>query len=79
MTSFDLMLVPCRLTVQDPEFWKGLQPVTFGPLPRLQSQVTVIGYPCVPLLAQRPRFWVQCEGALGHVYLRAGSGLGMRK
>ncbi|KAK9844109.1 hypothetical protein WJX81_004691 [Elliptochloris bilobata] len=33
------------LTVQDPEFWKGLQPVTFGPLPRLQSQVTVIGYP----------------------------------
>lgn len=46
MTSFDLVLVLCRLTVQDPEFWKGLQPVTFGPLPRLQSQVTVIGYPC---------------------------------
>ena len=46
VTSRDLVLVPCRLTVQDPEFWKGLQPVTFGPLPRLQSQVTVIGYPC---------------------------------
>ena len=55
VTSCQPGLVQCRLTVQDPEFWKGLQPVTFGPLPRLQSQVTVIGYPCAqPCWPQYP-------------------------
>jgi len=38
-----------RLTVQDPEFWKGLQPVAFGPLPRLQSQVCSSTYQAPPL------------------------------
>ncbi len=58
----------CRLTVQDPEFWKGLQPVAFGPLPRLQSQVTVIGYPCEPLPSptfqqyQAPALLLNCMG-----------------
>jgi hypothetical protein len=32
------------LTVDDEAFWEGLTPVTFGQLPRLQDQVTVIGY-----------------------------------
>lgn len=32
------------LTVEDEAFWEGLSPVTFGQLPRLQDQVTVIGY-----------------------------------
>ena len=32
------------LTVEDEAFWEGLAPVTFGQLPRLQDQVTVIGY-----------------------------------
>lgn len=31
------------LTVDDEGFWKGLTPVDFGELPRLQDQVTVIG------------------------------------
>ena len=31
------------LTVEDEAFWEGLAPVTFGQLPRLQDQVTVIG------------------------------------
>ncbi|CAL5228784.1 g11976 [Coccomyxa viridis] len=33
------------LTVEDEAFWEGLAPVTFGQLPRLQDQVTVIGFP----------------------------------
>ena len=33
------------LTVADPAFWEGLRPVNFGRLPRLQEQVTVIGFP----------------------------------
>ncbi|EIE20222.1 trypsin-like serine protease [Coccomyxa subellipsoidea C-169] len=33
------------LTVEDEEFWEGLCPVNFGELPRLQDQVTVIGFP----------------------------------
>lgn len=32
------------LTVDDPAFWKGVEPVKFGVLPRLQDSVTVIGY-----------------------------------
>jgi hypothetical protein len=31
------------LTVEDPRFWEGLEPVRFGSLPRLQESVTVIG------------------------------------
>jgi len=31
------------LTVEDEAFWEGLAPVSFGQLPRLQDQVTVIG------------------------------------
>mmetsp|Transcript_40595 Transcript_40595/g.129478 ORF Transcript_40595/g.129478 Transcript_40595/m.129478 type:complete len:473 (+) Transcript_40595:134-1552(+) len=33
------------LTVDDEEFWKGMSPINFGPLPRLQDAVTVVGYP----------------------------------
>lgn len=36
------------LTVEDPAFWEGVEPVKFGVLPRLQDSVTVIGY--VPML-----------------------------
>ncbi|KAA6422597.1 MAG: protease Do-like 9-like [Trebouxia sp. A1-2] len=33
------------LTVEDPAFWLGVEPVKFGVLPRLQDSVTVIGFP----------------------------------
>ncbi|KAL4539598.1 hypothetical protein Ndes2437B_g02038 [Nannochloris sp. 'desiccata'] len=33
------------LTVDDDEFWKDLEAVEFGDLPRLQDSVTVVGYP----------------------------------
>eukprot|EP00887_Chlorella_sp_A99_P000136 scaffold16.g136.t1 len=33
------------LAVEDEAFWEGLEPVSFGQLPRLQDSVTVIGYP----------------------------------
>lgn len=33
------------LTVHDDEFWTGVTPLRFGPLPRLQDAVAVIGYP----------------------------------
>lgn len=33
------------LTVDDDEFWEGVLPVEFGPLPALQDAVTVVGYP----------------------------------
>lgn len=33
------------LTVNDDEFWEGVLPVEFGPLPALQDAVTVVGYP----------------------------------
>ncbi|XP_077237808.1 protease Do-like 9 isoform X2 [Tasmannia lanceolata] len=33
------------LTVSDDEFWEGVSPVEFGPLPALQDAVTVVGYP----------------------------------
>ena len=36
--------ISAMLTVEDEAFWEGLAPVTFGQLPRLQDQVTVIGY-----------------------------------
>jgi hypothetical protein len=52
-TSFDLfnkkeIIISCVCTLQtveEPEFWRGLSPVEFGPLPRLQDQVTVLGFP----------------------------------
>jgi S1-C subfamily serine protease len=33
------------LTVDDPAFWEGLQPLEFGALPQLQDTVAVVGYP----------------------------------
>lgn len=33
------------LTVNDDEFWEGVNPVEFGDLPALQDAVTVVGYP----------------------------------
>lgn len=33
------------LTVKDETFWEGVQPLSFGPLPRLQDAVAVVGYP----------------------------------
>ncbi|EFN57946.1 hypothetical protein CHLNCDRAFT_34342 [Chlorella variabilis] len=33
------------LTVDDEEFWQGVQPLRFGPLPNLQESVYVVGYP----------------------------------
>uniref|UniRef100_A0A7I4EG20 Protease Do-like PDZ domain-containing protein n=1 Tax=Physcomitrium patens TaxID=3218 RepID=A0A7I4EG20_PHYPA len=33
------------LAVDDEEFWKGVEPLKFGSLPRLQDAVTVVGYP----------------------------------
>jgi S1-C subfamily serine protease len=33
------------LTVEDDEFFEGVDPVRFGVLPRLQDSVTVVGYP----------------------------------
>ncbi|KAL3642463.1 Protease Do-like 9 [Castilleja foliolosa] len=33
------------LTVDDDEFWEGVDPVNFGDLPALQDDVTVVGYP----------------------------------
>ena len=33
------------LTVDDDEFWKGVKPIRFGPLPNLQDSVFVVGYP----------------------------------
>ncbi|GHP07951.1 hypothetical protein PPROV_000669300 [Pycnococcus provasolii] len=40
-TECDLAL----LEVEDAEFWKGLPSIQLGPLPRLQDNVVVIGYP----------------------------------
>ena len=33
------------LSVEDEGFWKDVTPLDFGPLPRLQDSVTVVGYP----------------------------------
>lgn len=33
------------LTVKDEGFWEGVHPLDFGPLPRLQDAVAVVGYP----------------------------------
>lgn len=33
------------LQVDSPDFWEGLYPLEFGPLPALQEEVEVIGYP----------------------------------
>ena len=35
------------LTVEEEEFWEGLEPVAFGALPHLQDSVTVVGCVCV--------------------------------
>eukprot|EP00070_Physeter_catodon_P039220 XP_028346114.1 uncharacterized protein LOC114486379 [Physeter catodon] len=33
------------LTVEDEEFWDGLEPLAFGQIPQLRDTVTVLGYP----------------------------------
>lgn len=33
------------LTVEDDEFWRDVEPLRFGPLPRLQDSVYVVGFP----------------------------------
>jgi hypothetical protein len=33
------------LTVDDEAFWEGITPLEFGPLPKLQDTVAVVGYP----------------------------------
>jgi len=33
------------LTVEDEEFWKGLEPLTLGGVPHLQDMINVVGYP----------------------------------
>lgn len=33
------------LDVEDEAFWEGVEPLRFGPLPRLQEPVAVVGYP----------------------------------
>eukprot|EP00798_Chlamydomonas_sp_ICE-L_P005850 gene5850-6136_t len=33
------------LDVESEEFWEGVEPLQFGPLPRLQDAVAVVGYP----------------------------------
>ena len=33
------------LSVDDPKFWKDLKQLTFGPLPDLLDDVSVVGYP----------------------------------
>jgi S1-C subfamily serine protease len=33
------------LKVDDPNFWKGMKPLDFGPLPRVRSQVITYGFP----------------------------------
>lgn len=33
------------LMVKDETFWEGVKPLSFGPLPRLQDAVAVVGYP----------------------------------
>lgn len=45
------VLCTCRegdmalLTVEDDAFWEGVTPLRFGPLPRLQDEAVVVGYP----------------------------------
>lgn len=33
------------LQIDDVTFWEGLEPLTFGPIPDLLEDVSVIGYP----------------------------------
>lgn len=33
------------LTVDSDAFWEGVEPLEFGPLPKLQDTVAVVGYP----------------------------------
>ena len=33
------------LKVDDPDFWKGMKPLDFGPLPQVRSQVITYGFP----------------------------------
>lgn len=33
------------LIVEDDEFWKGMEPLSFGSMPRMQDEVTAVGYP----------------------------------
>lgn len=37
------------LTVQDETFWEGVQPLEFGPLPRLQVTAASVSHTCIAL------------------------------
>ncbi|GFP98019.1 protease Do-like 9 [Phtheirospermum japonicum] len=45
VVAFDFNCDSALLTVDDDEFWEGVDPVEFGDLPALQDAVTVVGYP----------------------------------
>lgn len=54
------------MTVDDPAFWKDVEPVCFGQLPQLQDAVTVVGY---PIGKEREICWHLikiCVGTWGH-------------
>lgn len=53
------------LTVDDDAFWEGLKPLEFGPLPRLQDSVAVVG--CAPGVCSR--WWPCCVTAAACVAL----------
>jgi hypothetical protein len=44
-TGTALLLLLLLDAVDDEAFWQGVQPLEFGPLPRLQDSVAVVGYP----------------------------------
>ena len=52
------------LQIDDPSFWEGLEPLTFGPIPDLLEDVSVIGYPVGHLIIIFIRsyfvFYVHC-------------------
>lgn len=41
-----MMLYAAILTVNDDEFWKGVNPVELGDMPASREEITVTGYPC---------------------------------
>ena len=52
------------LTVEDPAFWEGVEPVKFGVLPRLQDSVTVIGYVNTPIVLLSGNVAASCTTAI---------------
>jgi hypothetical protein len=45
LTRSTLPTLSLLAAVDDEAFWQGVQPLEFGPLPRLQDSVAVVGYP----------------------------------